>query len=213
MPTLSDLMRTYHYYPSPKYKRKNWAPEDIPEKDLAELARAQAVAVKNGYLTPELAQQFLPNILAEGRFKTIPGGATTFGFNGMGYAPTPDMDAKIKGMGLTVGDAPPDMADQGAPEMSDADFAKFQASQPDVWRDSTGYRSARSDPKIFARLSALMLAKKAQLYGPDKAVERWNGQGPGAVNHAQKVTTLNQMMQDPANAQLLQAYQQYMQDQ
>jgi hypothetical protein len=60
-----------------------------------------------------------------------------------------------------------------------------------------------------AKLMHAMMAAKAQNYGEDKAIERWNGQGTAkggyanAANHARKVTELETLLQHPKNAEMM----------
>jgi hypothetical protein len=60
---------------------------------------------------------------------------------------------------------------------------------------------------INAKLVHALTAAKASLYGEDKAIERWNGQGKSASyarpadaeNHARKVAELERLMSHPKN--------------
>lgn len=61
-----------------------------------------------------------------------------------------------------------------------------------------------------AKLMHAVMAAKAKEYGEDLAIERWNGQGKtylaDAENHARKVGELEEMLQHPANKQLMDAW-------
>jgi len=68
----------------------------------------------------------------------------------------------------------------------------------------------------MAKVAAAMLAEKAAIYGQDKAVERWNGNGrtiskngqvfADSQNHARKVKLMAEMLKHPANAQTMNFY-------
>lgn len=184
----------YDYYPDPSYIKKKWKPEKIPAESLQALANAEVTAVRQGVLSPNVAQQFLPNALAEGRSTQEEdergnGTSADFGFNSMQYNRSPVIDDKIRLMGLN--------AIVGSPDIT--------------YNDRHGYvpanlRSDMVDPSVSARMAAIMLSHKASLYGEDKAVERWNGQGQMALNHARKVGVLSQMLNHPSNNAILNAY-------
>lgn len=217
------------YYPSPKYLRRNWAPEKASRKDIAAVVDAQKRAAKIGALSPELSKALLPNLLTEGR-------PAQFGVRDFEYPPNPRRDALLRGMGLALeGDVtPPPRPPQGI--SSDADVAEWGRRMeaqgyryPDLFpKAGVGYYkddyAAMDDADysrtLNARLAAAMLSEKARLYGEDKALERWNGVGSGwaygpntqwadAKNHARKVRTLAQMMEHPANQELMKAYLYY----
>lgn len=58
---------------------------------------------------------------------------------------------------------------------------------------------------LQAKLAHALMAAKASIYGEDKAVERWNGQGvasgghANAANHARKVGEMEQLLAHPKN--------------
>lgn len=198
----------YSFFPNQSYFDKGWAPESIPASSLQALAKAESLAVKNGVLSPALAQKFLANALVEGHTggqatETVDAGeegpgspehvigktttAPMFGADFLGYT-GPTVQRNMKAMGLTTsGDADLYSANQGAGFMPGKPF----------------------DAYSNARIAAVILAEKARLYGEDKAVERWNGQGPGAVRHAAKVDTMTQMLSDPRNKALMDAYNKF----
>lgn len=63
---------------------------------------------------------------------------------------------------------------------------------------------------INAKLAHALMAAKANIYGEDKAVERWNGIGKSdsynrpadAANHARKVAEVERLLADPKNKQM-----------
>lgn len=69
---------------------------------------------------------------------------------------------------------------------------------------------------IDAKLMHAMMAAKASIYGEEKAIERWNGQGTAkggmadATNHARKVAELERLLQHPKNAPITQQWQDYL---
>lgn len=59
-----------------------------------------------------------------------------------------------------------------------------------------------------AKLMHAMMAAKAQIYGEDMAIERWNGKGTSikgadAANHARKVAELEVLLQHPKNEEIM----------
>ena len=64
---------------------------------------------------------------------------------------------------------------------------------------------------INAKLVHAMVAAKASLYGEDKAIERWNGQGKSdsyarpadAANHARKVQEAERLLAHPKNKEMV----------
>ncbi len=224
------------YYPNPDYLKKNWAPEKIPVSSLKALAKAQAQAVKAGIISPSLAQKFLANVLTEGytggpatvtldkgvskadvgeeydpedsvsRERTIgrvPFTAPQFGADQLGYD-SPDVRRNLQLMGLTAQQIP-----LGSRDPFTANLIYSPASQygPAAY---TPYNA--HDASANAKLAAVILAKKAALYGENNAIQRWNGAGPDSVRHANKVNTLQQMMLHPYNQKLVQLYQKYLQE-
>lgn len=222
----NDLRRTtpaerppmHKYYKDPSYFAKNLAPEQIPDESLRALAKAAALAVKNGILSPGLADKFLSNALVEGHtggaatetFDAgntrsgrreeaggyVPQTGTSFGVASLGYD-GPDVRHNLAKMGLTVaaGNEPDGYSNLWAfsPE---GQFREFMPAKT-------------NDAFANARLAAVILGKKAALHGEDKAIERWNGTGPNATRHAQRVEMMQQMLQHPSNRALLDAYNNY----
>lgn len=70
---------------------------------------------------------------------------------------------------------------------------------------------------INTKLMHALMAAKASLYGEDKAVERWNGQGKSdsytrpadAANHARKVEELDRLLKHPKNKELMDKWAEY----
>jgi hypothetical protein len=56
------------FYPSQEYIDKNWAPVKVPLNSFKSLAKSQAIAEKQGILSPETTKYYLPSALTEGRF-------------------------------------------------------------------------------------------------------------------------------------------------
>ena len=226
-------MPDFPYYPNQKYIQKNWAPERISVGDLMAMANAQKLATQQGILTPQLANHLLPIALVEGRFgRNETKSDSDYGLNHFGYPPTPERDAAFKKMGLQVGrfDLPPEASGWGDQELEA--YARKQPFYPIIKNDQ-GY--SLNDPEqgdlyaqenapnnvdwkgMSAKLAALMLAEKAKIYGPDNAVERWNGAGKkvspsgktvaDSSQYKRKVSDMMLMLQDPHNAALMQAYQ------
>ena len=209
------------YYPNENYIRKNWKPEQVPEGALRALAKAQVMAQRNNVLPPELAANLLPNSLVEGRFASEEGGPADFGFNFFGYPHAPEHENAMMKMGLKVGASnyPPKNV---TANWGDDEWDKWSRKQPklDVYKVDKGYtlnEDDYSDPShtedAAAKMAAIALAHKAKLYGQDKAIERWNGQGPGARNHVRKVEEMARMLNHPKNALLRQAYEQMLKGQ
>lgn len=205
------------YYPSEKYVAKGWAPEKVPLQSLAALAKAQTMAQKAGLLSPDLAGKLLANSLVEGRFDD-------FGFNFHDYPPSPERDAMFKSMGMQFGSpqlpTPPEgLATDDELRAWDMDYLAKKGRQPfrvarvaqgaagsQESNEPPGYFPLDRSPEAMARMAAIGLAERAKLYGQDKAIERWNGQGPGARNHVKKVDEMLKMLSHPKNARLLSTY-------
>lgn len=104
------------------------------------------------------------------------------GINAWGYADTP----KYRDI-LTKAGLPPTLKEINKMDLSD-DYA-------------VNIRNAK--------LMHAMMAAKAQIYGEDKAIERWNGRGTAragyadAANHARKVAELEVLLQHPKNAEMM----------
>jgi hypothetical protein len=98
------------YYPSEKYIRKNWAPEEFGRSDLESIARAEKLARSRGILPPALAAQFMPLALVE---NTPSHGVIDGAF---GYPPNARRNAMLKAMGLgyTSGHTPDERARMAA---------------------------------------------------------------------------------------------------
>ncbi len=219
----------YNYYPDPSYIKKKWKPAQIPAESLQALANAEVAAVRHGILSPNVAQNFLPNALAEGytggpatitydkgvkvdeygeldendlespqrQVGLAPVTAPSFGADSLGYD-GPDIRRNLQLMGLTVGSG-----------TSDKNLAFFPArsAQKNYPASAAEYFPMNPDDAVAnAKFNAVILAKKAALYGENMAVQRWNGAGPGALNHARKVGVLSQMLSHPANKAILDAY-------
>lgn len=228
--TPAERPRMLKYYKDPSYFTKNWAPEQIPEDSVRALAKAAALAVKQGVLSPQLADKMLANSLIEGFTggpatvtldKTDPesrsgkeetGGLipTTpqFGVDYLGYD-GPDIRANLQKMGVRVADANAYKAGDPADVLFSISGEGFDPRGPGHAPLPGYYPNRAADANSNAKLAAVMLAKKAQLYGEDKAIERWNGQGPRAQRHAQRVEMMQQMLQHPSNRALLDAYTKY----
>lgn len=64
---------------------------------------------------------------------------------------------------------------------------------------------------VNAKLVHALMAAKANIYGEDKAVERWNGQGTNgsysrpadSANHARKVAEVERLLSDPKNKPMM----------
>lgn len=228
MPGLAERLP---FYPNEGYLRRNWAPEQIPVESLQALAAAQAMAEAQGILPPSLAAMLLPIAITEGRWGD-------FGVNQYGYPPTPERDARIQKMGMTVGDFKPapgvppesenwslaewDLWEEGnarkLAEQNPADVLRYQEKTGDgrfvpgalptgyVWED---YDNPRLD--IGAKMAAIVLREKMDQYGPDLAVERWNGKGQSGKNtsskqYVRKVQRVRDMLDHPSNAEFRKAY-------
>lgn len=193
------------YYPNQGYLDKNWRPETFSAASLAALAKAQKIAVANKVLSEQLAAKMLPNALTEGW--------DMFGVLGgrYGYPATPSRDNVLRSLGLSV-------SDDSSP---DADIVRYGK---DGYQINPQIVDKDRQVEINARLAAAILAEKARLYGEDNAIERWNGKGSAieryagltvpanAKNHAAKVAEVERMLAHPANATILEAYQQMLAD-
>lgn len=201
------------YYPSKKYIEKNWAPEYVPIDALRSLAKAEKTAKITGVLSPALASSLLPLAMVEGR-------PDDYGWNAMMYPRSQQLDQTFKKMGLSVGDpqlSPPAESE----DWGDLEWAQWEAKQknrPNIGyfqpqgQFSGGYIPLASEDNplsldVMAKTAAVALAHKARLYGDEMAIERWNGVGRLAENHARKVALARAMLSDPANQRLMQAYQ------
>jgi len=228
MPTLAQV-GSVPYYPNEKYIARNLAPEKFPLSSLRELAYAQRDAVKAGVLPSTLAQMMLPNALIEGR-------PDDFGVNeGFGYPPSPETDRRMQLMGLRVAQNDPkrlknspefqsDVAKYGLQGAAERDHAR-QVQNYDVER-MPGYSynyvddGEQRNPRVAARLAALVLAQKAKSFGEENAIERWNGKGrvmngpdvADSKNHVRKVTEMQRMLAHPKNQTLRDIYMQFMND-
>ena len=188
------------YIPSDKYIRKGWKPEQIDESTLANLAKAQALAQKVGLLSPNLANQMLPNALVEGW--------SNYGVvdNKLGYPPNKRRDDAFEKMGMTV-------ANSDAPQVIKNWSHVLRDTKEGYWLPQVTHSQQNA-----AKLAAITLAEKAKLYGEDKAIERWNGRGRAiedvdgslvqadSANHARKVAEMARLLQHPSNAKLMNMY-------
>lgn len=211
----------FEYFPNEKYVRRNWAGEKINSGVLENLAKAQRLAVKQGLLSPGLAESLLPIAMVEGHGEQL-------GILPHQYPPTAERDAMFNKMGLNV----VDFRDVMAAQKSGGDIP--QADVYKHWGEATGHYgySAKGywmpsglldrDPNRFNEVSALMmpiiLAEKARRYGEENAIERWNGKGTAiedtgydeqfadAKNHKRKVLEAQRMLQHQKNAGLMNYY-------
>lgn len=213
-----------NYYPSEKYIRKNWAPEQIGQGNIEPLAKAQKMAVAKGLLSPQLANAMLPIALVEGNgnYGIVDGR--------YGYPPNPKRDKMLADMGLRVIDYDGQTSNGGIPSVAAMvtskptklpDFSTF-----DLYRmKNQGYWVPSGVPSenyysIMARLMPVVLAEKAALYGENNAIERWNGKGKAVEDngwddeqkadskyHKGKVEEMIRMLNHPLNADIKNAYQ------
>jgi hypothetical protein len=188
---MADTEESLSYYPNEEYLRRNWAPEKAPVASLRALANAQRQAAQAKIFSPFLADKFLPNALVEGRLAERPGdhyGPGTradFGFNSLLVPRNPDIDRQMAQMG--VGDG------------------IYYENRPEF---PSGYQQKpTTSTEDRAKMAAITLGQKAKLYGDDLAIERWNGIGPGAKAHVQKVNEMMRMLRHPKNQALFDAYQ------
>lgn len=210
------------YYPSQKYLDKNWAPEKVPASVVEAIAKNAVRAERGGLLDRTTADKLLPIGLTEGRYD--------MGANDFMYPPSPRRDAAIRAMGIPRTEDMP----TGTPGIRASDeYSKgkpiYLITQPQGsgqgfstkgwagglfpgqigWQPTQDAEFGNSD--MSARLAALLLSEKAKLYGPDKAVERWNGQGDMSKQYAGKVGAIQNLMDQGMNPQLVNAYKQYRQ--
>jgi hypothetical protein len=110
------------------------------------------------------------------------GAMTLQGINHWGYADLPKYRAILEKAGL-----PPTI------------------DEVDKLRANT--RSTFDRSLIDAKLSHALMAVKAGIYGEDKAIERWNGQGKiygaDASNHARKVAEAERLLSHPKNKEMV----------
>jgi hypothetical protein len=62
---------------------------------------------------------------------------------------------------------------------------------------------------IDSKLMHAVMAAKAANYGEDNAIEKWNGVGADAANHARKVTELERLLVHPKNKPMVDQWQAY----
>jgi hypothetical protein len=208
------------YYPDSKYVNKNFAPEYFPVDSLRSLARAEVAARKSGVLSQKLSGSLLPIALVEGR-------PDDFGFNELGYPRSKKTDSLFEKMGMKVGAITESQPPPESENWADTEWEQWDAKVSqglDIahypsggTRDGTPasvgqYAIAKYDDDPFkdldrrAKIAAVALAMKADLYGEDMAIERWNGIGSGAKNHARKVEVMRQMLSHEKNKSLRDAY-------
>lgn len=218
------MAETFSYYPNKKYIERKWAPERVSLSDLMALAQAQKLATQNGVLPQDLADMMLPIAMTEGRMSQYVDGYEVpgdFGINTYAYPPSQERDARFSRLGLRVGttaaNPPPELATDQELEAWDK-ARKQEEKNVDVFpsSDRQSYLFDSENPSIAARMAAAMLAEKAAQFGPENAVERWNGNGKRVVNgktvadsanHKRKVGEMMQMLRDPANAKIWNTYQ------
>lgn len=217
--------KPYSFYPSQDYIKRNLAPEQYFENDLAALARAQREAVKSGVMTPEVAKYFLANILTEGTKRSGNYGLSFPYYSQSGADPYKEAAKK---MGIT-----PEIAgSEGRP------YAYRIVPNPNVpgkfdvkeWRTvppnapfyeprnafdakgnfNYGDKSYSAEDRLYnAKLAAMILGSKGKV--PQEAITAWNGIGAGAENHWKKVQALQDALQLPQNASLLKRYNELLQ--
>jgi hypothetical protein len=113
----------------------------------------------------------------------------TMGINGWGYADTPKYRSILIKAGL-----PPTIEE----------ISNLRKNAP----------TAFDREVINAKLVHALMAVKADVYGEDKALERWNGKGKSdsynrpadAAHHAYKVDEVNRLLSHPKNKQMADFY-------
>ncbi len=174
------------FYPSSGYIKKNWAPERIPAGTLTGIKMASDAAVKAGVLSKSLAAKMIPNLLVEGR-----GG-------GPGVVWDDDLKQPVEVAGSSGVSLGVTQAAMNALRPSQiAQLKKMGIPAPEEWGDLEW-----EEPFNLAGVAAVILSEKAARYGEGKAIERWNGVGPWARNHARKVAEMERMLNNPKNKEL-----------
>lgn len=217
--------RSYSFYPNQDYIRKNLAPEQYFENDLAALAKAQREAVKSGVMTPEVAKYFLANVLTEGTKRS-----GNYGLSFPYYSPSgADLYKEAaKKMGISPKVAGP----EGRPYdyrivPSSSTPGKFEVKErrtvppnatfyePRNTFDEKGHfnyvdKSYSAEDRLYnAKLAAMILGSKGKV--PQEAITAWNGIGAGAENHWKKVQALQDALNLPQNAALMKKYNEFLQ--
>ena len=184
----NNLAGMVNYYPSEKYIRKNWAPEEFSAQDLKAIAESENVARKSGTLSNRLAEMLLPNALVENN--------PSFGVVDakFGYPPNTARDALFTRLGLKVDKV--------------ADGYELPRSN-----NTTAEQRALMAAAVLSEKARLYGEDKAveRYNGKGRAVEEDYGYSARAdsANHARKVQEMARMLQDPLNAAIMQTYRQY----
>lgn len=214
--TAQNASRSYAtlpFYPNEKYLAKNWKPEVYPISAIEQIARAQALAVKKGVMSPELAKYFLPTQLVENR-------PTNFGMSDfLEYEGNKNPFEKIAA----------DMQLGPPRELPDSKISILRALQqlgtpvnlpedtalPKGYR-ALGYSEMPEEPiqrqlalQDNANLAATFFGMKGKGKSPEAGAKAWNGAGKlqvagktlaDADNHMRKVREMMAMLNHPANA-------------
>lgn len=170
---------TIPFYPQQRYFDKNLAPE--VGMDAASI---EALAAAN-----QIARKsgLMSNWLADKMLPTLlVEGAS--GTRGWGYPDSPKYQKILEKAGL-----------------------------PNNYEDALKERKTLSpfDQQVWdAKMMHAMMAAKASQYGDEKAIERWNGQGTSirgadSANHARKVFELLNLLSNPKNKPMMDAWEFY----
>lgn len=180
---------TVPYYPQQRYFDKGLAPEHMPRMQIEALADAAQTARRNGLMSDKQIERMFPTLLIE----------NATGTHNFGYPVNAHNDRLLQ--------------KAGAYEHFDSSGDMYKPARHDtgVIDSGVGYINNRDG----SRDMMAMMAKKTELYGPELALERWNGQGTAkgghanASNHARKVRELEELLKDPKNAAAVEAWNMY----
>lgn len=197
---------TLDYYPSSRYIEKNLAPEKFPKESVKAAARAARQAVDAGVLSPSLATLVLPNILVEGR-------PDDFGVRG-GNKWEGGVNAPIGKIVKKLGLEKETVVKEDVVSDAVAQLMGRTGSMPIYKKGDVAIVPKQGETpqelEYNARLMTAVLGEKArQAKGNDnETIRRWNGQGPGAINHLDKVIEASTLLKHPKNAEILDLFQQ-----
>lgn len=190
------------FAPSKRYVDKNLAHETIRKDVVVAAAKAARKAVDSGALSADVANLILPNILTENR--------EDFGVNnGEFYAKNPNVAKIIKSLGLENNVRTKKDVEAIAEKDKKQGVRRMNPVLPDMLLINPLDNMGSSGELTYnAQLMTAVLGIKAlEAKGdPADAIKRWNGAGPGAENHKQKVLETSQMLNHPANAAILQVF-------
>jgi len=175
------------YNPDPSYITKNWAPNQTYLRAAQSAANAQALAEHEKIISPEIGHYFLANTLAEDRSGN--------------YGLTDPVQIA------------PDVADKMKINNSNSGKSFSMPAQGDTLAAMSGYNLDKVSTDTNAKLALIMLANKAAATdgSPAKTYTAWNGTGPNAANHWQKVQTIQNMLEtDPVSQKLYAKYNEYL---